>query len=54
VLAHGRPAVLVVTMTEYATQPKVDSGQRDVETPENTTMVTWCPAETMLTEGVTA
>ena len=42
VLTHGHPAVWVVSMSQYATQQQVDYGARDVETAENTTMVTWC------------
>ena len=52
VLTHGRPAVWVVSMSQYATQQQVDYGARDAETPENTTMVTWRPMWTSLTEGV--
>ena len=54
VLTHGRPAVLVLSMSQYATQQQVDYGARDAETPENTTMVTWRPMSTTLTDGVAA
>jgi len=54
VLAHGRPAVWVVSMSTYATRQQVDYGARDAETAENTTMVTWRPMLTSLTEGVAA
>ena len=49
---HGRPAVMVVSMSSYATRQQVDYGARDAENAENTTMVTWRPMWTSLTEGV--
>ena len=52
VLTHGRPAVWVLSMSQYTRSTKRDFGARGVETAENTTMVTWRPMWTSLTEGV--
>jgi len=54
VLAHERLAVWVISMSTYATRQQVDYGQRDAETPENTTMVTWWPRVSNGRSGVIA
>ena len=55
VLAHGRPAVRTQSMSQFSRLNKGIIGCRALETPDNTTLVTWYPAgemSTTLTEVV--
>ena len=49
VLAHGRPVVRTLSMSQYTRLNKEIIGCRALETPENTTLVTWYPAAEMST-----
>ena len=52
VLTHGRPAVWVVSMNQYATQQQVDYGARGVETPTLWQYGNVATISTTLTAGV--